>query len=111
MNNTFSNKNNVNDSAEIDKFNSLSQQWWNPKGPLKTLHDINPLRINYITEQVPLSALKMAELLSEIKIGSRVVEPIAKILKKKKEPKMLEEQIRDSVPCDVETEEDKNEEF
>ena len=33
------------------------------------------------------------------------------ILKKKKEPKMLEEQIRDSVPCDVETEEDKNEEF
>ena len=53
----------------------------------------------------------MAELLSEIKIGSRVVEPIAKILKKKKEPKMLEEQIRDSVPCDVETEEDKNEEL
>ena len=33
------------------------------------------------------------------------------IFKKKKEPKMLEEQIRDSVPCDVEPEEDKNEEF
>ena len=53
----------------------------------------------------------MAEVLSEIKIGSRVVEPIAKILKKKKEPKMLEEQIRDSVPCDTEPEEKEDEEF
>jgi 2-polyprenyl-6-hydroxyphenyl methylase/3-demethylubiquinone-9 3-methyltransferase len=62
VNNTFSNKNNVNDSAEIDKFNSLSQQWWNPKGPLKTLHEINPLRINYITEKVPLNGLKVLDI-------------------------------------------------
>ena len=51
----------------------------------------------------------MAEVLSEIKIGPRIVEPIVKVLKKK--PKMLEEQIRDSVPCDVELEEEKDEEF
>ena len=51
----------------------------------------------------------MAELLSEIKIGPRIIEPIVKVLKKK--PKMLEEQIRDSVPCDVESEEEKDEEF
>ena len=51
----------------------------------------------------------MAEVLSEIKIGHRIVEPIVKVLKKK--PKMLEEQIRDSVPCDVEPEEEENEEF
>ena len=51
----------------------------------------------------------MAELLSEIKIGTRIISPVVKLLKKK--PEMLEEQIRDSVPCDVEPEEDKNEEF
>ena len=49
----------------------------------------------------------MVEILSEIKIGPRIVEPIVKVLKKN--PKMLEEQIRDSVPCDVEPEEEKDE--
>ena len=49
----------------------------------------------------------MAEVLSEIKIGPRIIEPIVKVLKRK--PKMLEEQIRDSVPCDVEPEEEKDE--
>jgi len=51
----------------------------------------------------------MVEVLSEIKIGPRIIEPIVKILKKK--PEMLEEQIRDSVPYNVEPEEEKNEEF
>ena len=51
----------------------------------------------------------MAEVHSEIKIGPRIIEPILKVIKKK--PKMLEEQIRDSVPCDVEPEEEKDEEF
>ena len=51
----------------------------------------------------------MAELLSEIKFGARIIEPIVKVLRKK--PEMLEEQIRDSVPCDVEPEEEKDEEF
>ena len=49
----------------------------------------------------------MVEVLSEIKIGPRIIEPIVKIFKKN--PEMLEEQIRDSVPCDVELEEEENE--
>ena len=51
----------------------------------------------------------MAEVLSEINIGNSTLEPIMNVLKRKKEPKMLEEQIRDSYPCDVEPEEEKNE--
>ena len=51
----------------------------------------------------------MAEVLSEIKIGPRIIESMVKAFKRK--PKMLEEQIRDSVPCDVEPEEEKDEEF
>jgi len=53
----------------------------------------------------------MAEVLSEIKIGPRIIEPILKVLKKKKEPSMLEEQIRDTYPCDVEVEEQEDEKF
>ena len=46
----------------------------------------------------------MAEVLSEIKIGARIIEPIAKVLKKK--PEMLEEQIRDIAPIEFEEETD-----
>tara|TARA_B100000749_G_scaffold94470_1_gene72133 strand:+ start:777 stop:932 length:156 start_codon:yes stop_codon:yes gene_type:complete len=49
----------------------------------------------------------MVEVLSEVNWGDWVGQPIDKLLKKK--PKMLEEQIRDSVPCDVELEEEENE--
>ena len=42
----------------------------------------------------------------------RIVEPIVKALKtKKKEPKMLEEQIRDTLPSDTEPKEEENEKF
>ena len=54
----------------------------------------------------------MVEVLSEIKglpYGPRIIEPIVKVFKKK--PEMLEEQIRDLLPCDIESEEEKNEEL
>ena len=42
----------------------------------------------------------------------RIVEPIVKALKtKKKGPKMLEEQIRDTLPSDTEPKEEENEKF
>jgi hypothetical protein len=44
----------------------------------------------------------MVEVLSEVNWG-KVVEPVTKVFTKKKtEPKFLEEQIRESYPCDVE---------
>lgn len=39
------------DQAEIDKFSALASSWWDPNGPLKTLHDINPLRLAWIRTQ------------------------------------------------------------
>ena len=55
----------------------------------------------------------MAEVLKEVNWDHWVGQPIDAIKNKlaKKEPKFLEEQIRDSVPCDVELEEEKNEKF
>ena len=34
--------------AEIDKFNDLAHEWWNLDGAFKTLHQINPLRCEFI---------------------------------------------------------------
>ena len=51
-------------------------------------------------------------ILSEINFGHRIVEPIVKALKtKKKGPKMLEEQIRDTLPSNIESKEEEDEKF
>lgn len=39
-------------SAEIERFNQLSETWWNKHGPMRPLHVVNSLRLNYITAQV-----------------------------------------------------------
>lgn len=36
------------DEVEVAKFAQHSKQWWNTEGPLKTLHDINPARMQFI---------------------------------------------------------------
>ena len=43
------------DPAELAKFSELAHQWWNPSGDFKPLHDINPLRLDYIDRRVGLS--------------------------------------------------------
>jgi len=46
--------NNV-DQSEIAKFESIADKWWDLSGEFKPLHDINPLRLNYINERTPLA--------------------------------------------------------
>jgi 2-polyprenyl-6-hydroxyphenyl methylase / 3-demethylubiquinone-9 3-methyltransferase len=36
------------DHGEIAKFEALAHRWWDRSGEMKALHDINPLRANYI---------------------------------------------------------------
>ena len=43
------------DPAELAKFGALAARWWDPKSEFKPLHDINPLRLNYIDRHVGLS--------------------------------------------------------
>ena len=43
------------DKAEKIKFEALANDWWDPDGPLKTLHDINELRLDYIGRYTNLS--------------------------------------------------------
>ncbi len=49
--NTF---NNV-DAAEIAKFDAVASRWWDKDSEFKPLHDINPLRVNFIDERAGLS--------------------------------------------------------
>ena len=50
------------DAAEIAKFEALAERWWDPKSEFRPLHDINPLRLNYIDERVGLKGKKVIDI-------------------------------------------------
>jgi len=48
-------------TQEIEQFDSQAAFWWDPDGPFKTLHQINPLRLKYITDQVNISGQQVLD--------------------------------------------------
>jgi 2-polyprenyl-6-hydroxyphenyl methylase/3-demethylubiquinone-9 3-methyltransferase len=49
-------KQNINvDLNEVEKFNKIAHKWWDPSSEFKPLHEINPLRVNYINDLFPLN--------------------------------------------------------
>ena len=77
---------------EIEKFSRIAEEWWNPNGKFKPLHNFNPIRIKYIKENIikdfkikasdrPLKNIKILDigcgggLLSEpmYRLGAKVV--------------------------------------
>ncbi len=50
------------DKAEVQKFEQLASRWWDPNSEFKPLHDINPLRLNYIDERAGLAGKKVADI-------------------------------------------------
>jgi 2-polyprenyl-6-hydroxyphenyl methylase/3-demethylubiquinone-9 3-methyltransferase len=49
------------DPAELAKFSALAQSWWDPKGPSKPLHDLNPLRLQYVGRAVALKDARVLD--------------------------------------------------
>ncbi|WP_439133333.1 bifunctional 2-polyprenyl-6-hydroxyphenol methylase/3-demethylubiquinol 3-O-methyltransferase UbiG [Pseudomaricurvus sp.] len=49
------------DQAEIAKFEALASRWWDKGSEFKPLHDINPLRCNYIDERSPVAGKKVLD--------------------------------------------------
>ncbi|MES1982106.1 MAG: bifunctional 2-polyprenyl-6-hydroxyphenol methylase/3-demethylubiquinol 3-O-methyltransferase UbiG [Pseudomonadota bacterium] len=43
------------DPLELDKFSQLAHRWWDASSEFKPLHEINPLRLNYINSIAPLA--------------------------------------------------------
>ena len=53
------NKSNLNFSQEeLNKFNKLTDHWWDPKGDFYSLHMLNPLRFDYIKQHTDLRSKK-----------------------------------------------------
>ncbi|MEC9407709.1 MAG: bifunctional 2-polyprenyl-6-hydroxyphenol methylase/3-demethylubiquinol 3-O-methyltransferase UbiG [Pseudomonadota bacterium] len=50
------------DPAELDRFNALATQWWNPRGPMAPLHAITPLRMDYVQQRRPVRGLRVADI-------------------------------------------------
>lgn len=57
---TQNGKTNV-DSAEVAKFEALAHRWWDRNSEFKPLHDINPLRANYIDGKSPVAEQKLLD--------------------------------------------------
>jgi len=44
--------------AELDKFGALASRWWDPQGPQRPLHELNPARLGYVQARAPLAGLR-----------------------------------------------------
>lgn len=49
------------DLEEIRKFEELAHRWWDPTSEFKPLHDINPLRLDYVNAKVSLSGQQVLD--------------------------------------------------
>ena len=49
------------DPAEIEKFSQLANRWWDRQGEFKALHEINPLRLNYVDQRHALEGLEVLD--------------------------------------------------
>ncbi|SDR69449.1 2-polyprenyl-6-hydroxyphenyl methylase / 3-demethylubiquinone-9 3-methyltransferase [Halopseudomonas sabulinigri] len=50
------------DRAEIAKFEALASRWWDRNSEFKPLHEINPLRTNWIDERTPLAGKEVLDI-------------------------------------------------
>ena len=49
------------DPAELDKFGELAHRWWDANSEFKPLHDINPLRLDWIDDAIGLSGKRILD--------------------------------------------------
>lgn len=49
------------DTAELEKFAALAQQWWDPLGPMRTLHALNPVRTAWIDQHARLQGKQVLD--------------------------------------------------
>ena len=47
--------------AEVDKFDELANRWWDPQGPQKALHALNPARLGYVADRIELRGARVLD--------------------------------------------------
>ncbi len=50
------------DPAELAKFSDLAHRWWDPDSEFRPLHQINPLRLDWINSHVPLDGKRVVDI-------------------------------------------------
>ncbi len=50
------------DPSEVQKFSDLAHRWWDPNSEFKPLHDINPLRLNWIDQTIGLNGKQVIDI-------------------------------------------------
>lgn len=50
------------DPAELQKFSDLAHRWWDPTSEFRPLHDINPLRLEWIHARAPLADKRVLDI-------------------------------------------------
>ncbi len=50
------------DDAEISRFEALASRWWDPAGDFRPLHQINPLRLDYIRQRAALKDSRVLDI-------------------------------------------------
>lgn len=48
-------------AAELEKFGALARRWWDPQGPQRPLHELNPARLGYVRERVALAGARVLD--------------------------------------------------
>ena len=79
--------NNTINKEEVEKFNKIAEEWWDPKGKFKPLHNFNPLRISYLKDNIikTFNIQKKDKILSGVKIldigcgGGLLCEPMSRL--------------------------------
>ena len=73
-------------TSEIERFNRLSATWWNSEGPMRPLHVVNALRLDYVVEQIAAhfqrekaTALRGLRILDVGCGGGLMSEPLARL--------------------------------
>ena len=76
------------DPAEVARFDRLAERWWDPDGPMRPLHQLNPLRLGYVRDAIaghfgrnirgprPLAGLTLLDIGAG---GGLLAEPLARL--------------------------------
>lgn len=48
--------------TEIAKFNQLANTWWNPRGAMRLLHQLNPVRLSYVSSKTNIKDQKILDI-------------------------------------------------
>lgn len=66
-------------NKEFNQFSKLAPEWWNPDGKFKILHEILPLRMEYILSNINKDSLKSLDILDLGCGGGLTCEPLARL--------------------------------